>query len=573
MDLFTADHFPTIETNHNFHLFFQEEIVSFYFYTYRDTSVSDTNALITRFDHLLFTLKNNLHNQLSGSMEYLILLFRLLGYTRSIHSGKGEHDLSYLMLCSWYKFFPTLAIYALHRFVVCTKDQSRPFGSWRDIKYLCRFIERHTYEKQNHAFIDICCDFVNSQLKKDTDIQNIYALPKNIHSISYVSKWIPREHKQVGWLYDKLVLHWMKLEKPYILQSTTDETYIAAIHKGKRLYRKKIASLNKMIDTTQIKQCARNRRSIIPKNVSSFTQMKQPNLIFGHGENDILDRQLCSQHFTEWFDLDQHGCNLSPSPLPMHYYVKRAIQLISNTSQLDDKLLHYQKSILNNQWTSLSNSFHTHHVGNSIPIVDVSDNMSQYNDDYYYAAIGYAILLAQKSLFTNRILLVDQIPTWIELDTTHCFVSIVQHIQLSIQSSFTIANFNSAFHLIGKTIRNSELSGQDIRNLRLVLFSTTSNLTSSLLHYDNILSIFNLYCFHVPFIVYWNVSNEVGELFPCSIHQHSTIMISGTSTNLLHVLLNKFKHKHTTPYKTICNLLRSPHYNILENYIHHIISR
>jgi len=571
MDLFTENDFPYTDVTNDSHLFFQEEIVYFYFYNFRDYPNSDIIDLMSRFDNLLFIIKKNIHNQLSGSMEYLILLFRLLGYTRSIHYGKGEHDLSYLMLCSWYKFFPTLAIYALHRFVVSIKDQSCPFGSWRDIKYLCRFIERYTHEKQDHPLVDICCDFVNSQLKKDTEIQNIYALPKNIHYISYVAKWIPRERKQVGWLYDKLVTHWMKLEKPHILQSTTDETYMAAINKGKRLYRKKISSLNKMIDTTQIKQCARHRQNINPNHVSCFTKMKQPNLIFGHGENDIIDRQLCSQNFADWFEQDNSYCTQSPSPLPIQYYVKRAIQLITNMSKSDEKLLHYEKMILNNHWTSLSKSFHKHHVGNSIPIVDVSDTMCQYNDDCYYTAIGYAILFAQKSLFTNRILLVDQIPTWIELNDTHDFVSIVQNIQNSIQSSFTVANFNNAFHLIGKTIRNSSLSNQDIRNMRIVLFSTSTNLASSSMKYDNILSIFNQYCFHVPFIVYWNVSNEFGELFPCSIHQHSTIMVSGTSTNILHVLLNKFKYKHTTPYKTVCNLIRSPHYDILENYIRQFI--
>ena len=100
------------------------------------------------------------------------------------------------MLLNWYKYFPALAIYAIHRFVKCIDGQNNPFGSWRDIKYLCQFISTHSDLQQEHSFIDVCCDLMNSQLDLDLDIQHMYALPKHRQSISNVAKWIPREHKQ-----------------------------------------------------------------------------------------------------------------------------------------------------------------------------------------------------------------------------------------------------------------------------------------------------------------------------------------------------------------------------------------
>ena len=199
------------------------------------------------------------------------------------------------------------------------------------------------------------------------------------------------------------------------------------------------------------------------------------------------------------------------------------------------------------------------------------------NSDSYYSAIGYAILFAQYSSISNRILTVSNVPTWINLDNTSGFVSIVKRIQSAIYPpgfnslSLSSPHFNKAVHLIGKTIQESSLSGQDIRNLRLILFSSFSNMSSQSPLYDNIVSILSQYCFHIPFIAFWNLSKCFGKILPCSIHQYSAVMLSGFSPILLNKLLTKFKRYHTTPYNTVCNILRNPHYDVLENYIVQLI--
>ena len=562
MDTFSPQDFPTIASDYN--LFFQEELVFFYFHNYRNSSFSDTSILSNRFGHILQLLKQNMHNNIESSSEYLILFYRLLGHTRSTLYGKGEHELSYLMLWNWYKYFPTLAIYALHRFVKCVNGQTSPFGSWRDIKYLCQFVSKHCHLHQDHSFIDVCCDLMNSQLDIDLDIQHMSALPNHTQSISNVAKWIPREHKQFDWLYNKLVIHWIRKNKPYIINTATDLSYFSAISKSKRLYRKKISLLNKILDTTQIKLCARNRHNIIPHHVSRYTQMKLPNLVFGYDDT----RQLCSPDFTNMVDPDgePNYSNRTVAPLPIYHYVKQAFQLLSNHNH--DHSILSQKNSLDKQWILLSNSFNHSRFGNSIPIIDVSDCMHNTNSDSYYSAIGYAILLAQNSSFSNRILAVDDLPTWIHFDIDQGFVSIVEQIQRTIySSSCSHTNFNAAFHLIGKTIQDSRLNHYHIQHLRMVIFSTFSDLSSEHSLYDNILSILNNYCFHIPFIAFWNLSKCGNDLLPCSIHQHSAVLLSGFSPCLLHKLLDKHKRFHTTPYKTVCNILRHTNYDVLENYI------
>lgn len=562
------------------HVFLQEELVFFFFHNYRETSKENDAILIQRLSDVLARIKYDL--PVEQMSTYLGLFYRLIGYVRSIVCGKGDHHLSYLMLFVWYKYFPTLAVYALHRFVVCTEGQHTTFGSWRDIKYLCQFIKSHAVNGQDHSFIDVCCEFVNTQLDSDLQIHHVYALPKHNQTISNVAKWIPRENKQFDWLYHKLVLHWTKKNKPFILSTATDRSYLAAISKSSRIYRKKIAALNKTIDTTQIKQCARNRCDIIPQHVSRYTQMKQPNLIFGYGETDTDDRRSCSQHFKEWldFNLTNDDCAVNPStsrssyvtPLPIYHYVKMARQLIANSSNLLAADVLSQKDILDKQWTAMSKSFIPRQGGYSIPMIDVSDIMYSLNSDCYYSSIGYAILVAQCSSISNRILIVGNRPIWINLDTTSGFVSIVEHIHSAVSSAYcTNANFNKAFHLIANTICDADLKYHDIRNLRLVIFSTFSQLSNKGSFYDDILSIFAEHSIQIPFIAFWNVSKRLGNSLPCSIHQHSSIMISGFSPFIFNTMLQKFKRYHTNPFHAVCNILRNPHYDILEDYISRLV--
>jgi hypothetical protein len=338
--------------------------------------------------------------------------------------------------------------------------------------------------------------------------------------------------------------------------------------------------LNKTIDTTQIKQCARNRRNIIPQHVSRYTQMKQPNLVFGYGETDTDDRLSCSQHFKEWLFNDDGNLNrlsgrpACVTPLPIYHYVKLARQLIANSSNLMAADLLSQKDILDKQWTAMSKSFIPKQGGYSIPMIDVSDIMYSLNSDCYYSSIGYAILVAQCSSISNRILIVGNRPIWINLDTTSGFVSIVEHIHSAVSSAYsTNANFNKAFRLIANTICDADLKYHDIRNLRLVIFSTFSQLSNKGSFYDEILSIFAEYSVQTPFIAFWNVSKQFGESLPCSIHQKSSIMISGFSPFIFNTMLQKFKRYHTNPIHAVCNILRNPHYDILEDYISRVIVR
>ena len=86
------------------------------------------NFIQSDLDSLLFTIQPN--------TDEFKLLYRLIAHTRDITNGLGERDLTYAMICVWYRYHPVLAIKAL-RFIVT----SIGIGSWADNRLCDRSFE------------------------------------------------------------------------------------------------------------------------------------------------------------------------------------------------------------------------------------------------------------------------------------------------------------------------------------------------------------------------------------------------------------------------------------------------
>ena len=61
------------------------------------------NALKIQYDSL-----TNTGSDATVVTEYLILLYKMIGQTRDIIDGKGECSLTYMMIYTWYDFYPEL---------------------------------------------------------------------------------------------------------------------------------------------------------------------------------------------------------------------------------------------------------------------------------------------------------------------------------------------------------------------------------------------------------------------------------------------------------------------------------
>ena len=83
----------------------EEKIVQYYFQLVRNNDES----VDCKFEELLLEIKDE--TDYKKRDKYMILMYRLIGYTRDIESGKGERLLSYRQLYSLWLLFPRLGEY------------------------------------------------------------------------------------------------------------------------------------------------------------------------------------------------------------------------------------------------------------------------------------------------------------------------------------------------------------------------------------------------------------------------------------------------------------------------------
>ena len=116
----------------------QEQISQFSFQLIR-TDATGVSKLSVILNNILVTLKAKIDSdgvEKEVAKGYLSVLYKMIGNTRDILDGKGEYTLSYMMIYTWYKFYPVLAEFALKCFVSFGDDNiEHPYGSWKDIKY------------------------------------------------------------------------------------------------------------------------------------------------------------------------------------------------------------------------------------------------------------------------------------------------------------------------------------------------------------------------------------------------------------------------------------------------------
>lgn len=136
----------------------------------------------------------------SKIIEYLELILCMITYTRDIRYGKGERDLTYMMVYTLYTFFPIPAIYLIKEIV---GENTESYGSWKDIARLCDYIKRET-NAENPLIITLVEMAIN-RLKLDITEKEP---PSN------VAKWIPRENSKYGWLFDIFVKTYYQTDIP-----------------------------------------------------------------------------------------------------------------------------------------------------------------------------------------------------------------------------------------------------------------------------------------------------------------------------------------------------------------------
>ena len=133
-------------------------------------------------------------------------LFLMIPYCRDIILGKGERDITYHMIYTWYQVFPVLALKAIY-LLFPMRNGFPPIGSWCDVKYFCLFIEKISPLGLYDPLITVIVSIANRQLYADLLYIDGCSIDK---SISNVSKWIPRESHHSE-LFSIFVRNWFSL--------------------------------------------------------------------------------------------------------------------------------------------------------------------------------------------------------------------------------------------------------------------------------------------------------------------------------------------------------------------------
>ena len=568
-------------------------LTQFYFQL---TRPADLSALTIKYQELL---KNIFKNQKDYKVEEIKLLFKLVAHTRDIVEGKGEYEFTYMMISELVKFTKSsmcdyyfkqnvnIMVGFLIEKMVKSEDGTHPFGSWKDIKYLCNYHIPLNLRSQYHIaamddiIINKCIFLINEQLKIDQT-----AKVKTL-----VAKWIPREKSEkFGWLTHLLAFNYYN---NWINQTMSVEQNSAARRKCLTHYRKLVAKINKELETTQINQCGGTWSEIdFDKKVTSITMRKQSKAFLNVEKNGTtrkrtindFDRNQCSDNYKLYIENCKTGKSIAKGKnVSIVDFVRDAINLINNyyNNTNNSEMMNSEKDVLNMQW--LDSGKKTSKLNNIIPMVDVSGSMEIENCNPLYSAIGLGIRIAEKSNFGKRIMTFSATPEWLNLDDCDNFVDMVARVRNAKWGANT--NFRSALELILRTAIQNKISKEDMSNMVLVIFSDMQidcsdriNIRNNNNNFDNS-PMFDMmkkkYAdlgYEVPHIVFWNLRSTNG--FPSVTGEKNVSMMSGFSPNLLDAFSEKGIDmlKEMTPYKQLITQLSKERYKCLDEVVDEIFN-
>ena len=537
----------------------KEKIVQFQFQLTRTEDSLKIKSLETVLIQLLQALPRQKNAE---NLVLLQTLYKLIGQTRDIVQGKGECQLSYMMIYAWHLFYPQLAKFALKTFVTFENNE-HPYGSWKDLKYFCEYCKKQpNFKPESNDLFLYAIELLNTQLRVDAvNQQNMETHSK----ISLVAKWIPREKSKFGWMYEHLATDYFRR---YLMSARTNESKRKAILKCKLEYRQLLTTLNRVIDTLQIKQCAGKWSYINFDKITSVSLHKQKRALMNITKTkkvrypDDEDRVLCAELF-ESFVKEKVFTGLKGKRVSIVDFVKEAIDWTDKTQMEID--------ILNAQWED--NASQNGQLDKLIAMVDTSSSM---NGDPLLAAIGLGIRVAEKSSLGKRVLTFNTRPEWVNLDNCETFCDKVKKLKESPWGGST--NFYLALQLILDGIVQSKLSPEETKDMTLVIFSDMQINQSSR---ENMSSMFEtikqkyeetgMKLFNEPFvpphILFWNLRSTDG--FPSVSTQENVSMLVGFSPMLLNQFCEGNYHfeEMLSPWNTLIEQLSHPRYDVLESQV------
>lgn len=586
--------FPEL-INIDIHNVIKNKITSFYFNLTRKSEVKYIIEIGNELDNLLDLIlreRNNCEIEKDKRVwnEYLSGIYKMIGQTRDVVNGKGEKDLTYMMIIVWYKYFPVLSIYAL-RLLTQNIDETGLFssyGSWADIKYFCHFLKNINIghlitDSTKNTLTDTAISLVNHQIDIDRRTWNekmseylkdrsvnpmtLKTRPNGRDILSLATKWVPREKSKYGWLYEKIVIQWYNSFSPKTLEGEKPAyEHQKTLNKCMRQYRKMISTLNKELDTPQIKQCNRNWSDINPETVSIMTLMKQKKAFCNAVVNN-RDRKECADLFCDYYTdagyLDKENTNKYGDKIQskrtmtnLGIYVDMALKIIEKQSsgKYGEIEINDEKKWLNDMWLKVVGKYDK--KTNMIPIINIDWNMSDFTRNN---AIGLGLLIAERSI-VRRVMISEHQPEWFSLADN--FVDSVSVFENTIKR-LTEKNLSRSFYLIFDVLNATNLNESDL-NITYILISDFEKTSEEMEEVENFRNLIG----EKSYFIYWNVSSKNIELVE-NIQSKNTTFVSGYSVGLLEYMSKYGVEgvRNISSYEYIGELLNHPRYKFMGEFL------
>jgi len=532
-----------------------EKMVKFHFQLVR-TDVKKT--LKMEFERMLSII----YSDVKKYEKHLIMLYKIIANCRDCDKGKGEKDLTWMMLLSLYEHHKEAAYFLFEKIVIIPNEHQ--LGSWADVKYFCGYIKKQTGVCE-HPFILWIVDLFIYHLNIQWDA--IYNKKTDI-PIHLLGKWGPREKSAYGWLHEIIAF---RMHPEWLITGKMSNNLKKAKLKCKINLTKKLTTLNKYLDTPQIKQCNGNWRFIDFSKVTSIT-MKNQKTSFQNfkSKKDVSersekeDRKQCAENFGEYMKKVKEGkVKINAKRLNVYQIVKDAIMCKGNSENI---------KVVEAQWKE--NSKKNHKLGNIISMVDTSGSMECDECVPLYNAMGLGLRIAEKTrdAFKNRILTFDRNPEWVKFDEDQSFCSRVNQLKEARWGMNT--DFYKALELILTVLVENDIPPEDVEDLTLAIFSDMQidGYNGAIVEdidsmFERINKKFTRLGYNVPHILFWNLRKTNG--FPVKTNQKNVTMLSGYSEYLLNVLCEQGVEelKKVTPYLQLKRILDTKRYQIFEDFI------
>ena len=498
------------------------------------------------------------HSVLSREVyiKYMSIFYRMIGHTRDIIDGKGEYTLSYMLLNAWQQFHPKLAEFAFKHFLVPPENNAtiHPYGCWKDIKYL------HSYS-QDSPLVDYGLGLMCDQLRFDSTAANP----------TLAAKWAPRQKSKYDSLFTKMSMSYFS---NYLETAKTPYSKDKALLKAKTELRKVLSSINKKLDTVQIKQCGKSWAAIDPTKQTSITMQRQKKAFLnkkknGEQRSELEDRIQCAEHFVEFASKAAKGeVEVKGKRVGMNDFTKDAFLLICQS--VTGSNVQPEIDILNAQW--LDNSKQNGALGDIIVMADVSGSMT---GDPLNACIALSVRIAEKSRLGKRVLTFSSSPTWHNLDGLDTFYDMAKSLKCADWGMNT--NLYAAFDMILDSIIANKLTPEEVENMILAILSDMQ-IDAADSNYKSVMEgIKDKYAdagnklwgkpFKAPHILFWNLRSTGG--FPTLSSEPNCSMMSGFSPAILNLFCEEgiSALQNSTPWAMFEKSVSIERYDVLKEFI------